>query len=251
LTTEIVDTEENKRKSLIKHLFDDKMLKKLFVHATRVDIADNNLKAEIVAYLLSDGFIELGTGTNRIAFLRNNYVYKVALDRNGFVDNWTEYKRSIESPEYLTKVYECNMLIAVCEYVSVMDLSQFMDNEAPIKEILSILSESYVMDDVGFTDKNYYNWGYRDNGDIVLLDYGYMYPRAGQERALSCPKCGSMLAYNMDYTKFICSNKGCGLDLRVMDVRRRMSLRLENLEDQLISKLNNLDAPTFNEFKIS
>ena len=35
--------------------------------------------------------------------------------------------------------------------------------------------------------KNYENYGYRENGDIVILDLGYIYPKRGNEQALSCP----------------------------------------------------------------
>ena len=66
----------------------------LYYHACRVDIEDNNDKAEMVKELLGDEFQELGSGTNRIAFLYTpgpnrkfrggaGLVYEIALDRRG------------------------------------------------------------------------------------------------------------------------------------------------------------------------
>lgn len=80
--------------SLINQIFSKDMLKMLYYHACRVDISDNNEKAEMVAELLGPEFQELGTGTNRIAFLYTpsaerefrggaGLVYEVALDRRG------------------------------------------------------------------------------------------------------------------------------------------------------------------------
>ena len=65
---------ENGDHSLINAFFDEETLKMLYYHACRVDIADNNDKAEMIRDLLGATFIELGTGTNRIALLHNGVV---------------------------------------------------------------------------------------------------------------------------------------------------------------------------------
>lgn len=80
--------------SLISQIFSKDLLKKLYYHACRVDIADNNDKAEMLAELLGDEFQELGTGTNRMSFLYTpndtrefrggaGLIYVFALDRRG------------------------------------------------------------------------------------------------------------------------------------------------------------------------
>ena len=85
---------DNKVESLINQIFSKEQLKMLYYHACRVDIDDNNDKAEMVSELLGPEFQELGTGTNRIAFLYNpspsrefkggaGLVYEIALDRRG------------------------------------------------------------------------------------------------------------------------------------------------------------------------
>jgi hypothetical protein len=41
------------------------------------------MKAKLCSEILGNEFDEVGTGTNRIAFLHNGVVVKVALDRRG------------------------------------------------------------------------------------------------------------------------------------------------------------------------
>ncbi len=242
--------------SIINQVFPKELLKMLYYHACRVDLEDNNEKAELIRELLGPEFEELGTGTNRISLLYTpnderkfrggaGLVYVIALDRRGFIDNFTEFKRSLEMSQYLVKAYETNMLILVEEYVTLMDRREFIANENGVKAILEDISKSYIFEDIGFDMKNFENWGYRSNGDIVILDAGYIYPLKGNESALSCPKCSGRLAYNRNYTGFICMNSQCKTKYNFLDVRRRMRLDLENLEDQMIAELNHVQMPDF------
>lgn len=86
---DVVETE-----SLINQIFTKEQLKMLYYHACRVDIDDNNDKADLICELLGPEFQELGTGTNRMAFLYTpgpdrefkggaGLVYEIALDRRG------------------------------------------------------------------------------------------------------------------------------------------------------------------------
>ena len=258
----IEDEEEYETGSLINQIFSKDLLKMLYYHACRVDIEDNNDKAEMIAELLGPEFQELGTGTNRIAFLYtpNNdrtfrggagLVFEVALDRRGFIDNFTEFKRSIEAPEYFIKAYECNMLILIEEYVTLMDLNEFTRNENGIKTILDDLSKSYIFEDIGFNAKNYENYGYRSNGEIVILDLGYIYPIKGNEHVLSCPKCRGQLEYTQNFSGFQCKNGQCRTKYNFLDIRRRMNLDLENFENQMISELNKVEMPDFDRLNES
>lgn len=254
LPTAMDNTEETG--SLITQIFNPELLKMLYYHACRVDIEDNNDKAEMIKELLGDEFQELGSGTNRIAFLYTpgpdrefrggaGLVYEIALDRRGCVDNFTEFKRSIEVPEYFVKAYETNMLILVEEYVTLMDKQEFIANENGIKTILEDLSKNYLFEDIGFDLKNFENYGYRSNGEIVILDIGYIYNIKGNERVLSCPKCSGQLAYNQNYTGFICQNNQCRTKYTFLDIRRRMNHDLEDFENQMISSLNHAEMPDF------
>lgn len=90
-----MDNEENMEVgSLINEIFSKDLLKMLYYHACRVDIDDNNTKAEMISELLGPEFQELGTGTNRIAYLYTpsrdrefrggaGLVFEIALDRRG------------------------------------------------------------------------------------------------------------------------------------------------------------------------
>ena len=168
-----------------------------------------------------------------------------------FVDNFTEFKRSIEADEYFVKAYETNMLILVQEYVTLMDEREFTANENGIKVVLEDLAKNYIFEDIGFSLKNYQNWGYRSNGDIVILDLGYVFPIKGNEHVMSCPKCRGQLTYNDNYTGFICKSSQCKTKYNFLDLRRRMSLDLENFENQMISDLNKVEMPDFDRLNES
>ena len=256
-------TQSNEReipKNLIREIFSDEMIRTLFYHCLRVDIPDNNDKAEMIKMLLDPNeFDELGTGTNRIAFLHNGLVCKIALDRRGMVDNLTEFKRSSELPMYLAKCYETNMVINLCEYVSVLDQSQFIVNEEAIKEILKDISKSYLFDDVGYTLKNSYNWGFRESKEypgefeLVILDYGYLYPLIGQnvKELYRCPKCNASLTWDINFTKFKCRGNGCNYQIDPTSIRQRMKLDFEDLENSMISELNHVKMPNLKDIEKS
>jgi hypothetical protein len=223
------------------------MIKMLYYHCCRIDIEDNNDKAEMIEELLGPEFQLLGVGTNRLAFLYRGLVVKVAIDRRGQIDNLTEFKRSSEIPEYSVKVYETNMLISIEEYLTLMDQEEFRENEAGIKEILEDISKAYIFTDIGFTLKNSCNFGYTSQNDIKILDNGYMYPIRGNEDALTCPVCRCQIKYNNNYTSFICSNKECSQKYNFMDIKRRMRFNIEDLENRMIMQLNNLEMPNFDK----
>ena len=248
--------------SLINNIFSKDLLKMLYYHACRVDIEDNNDKAEMISELIGPEFQELGTGTNRIAYLYTpgpdrtfrggaGLVFEFALDRRGFIDNFTEYKRSLECPEYFIKAYETNMLILIEEYVTLMDEQEFVANENGIKTILADLANRYIFEDIGFNLKNYQNYGYRTNGEIVILDLGYIFNIRGNEKIMSCPKCRGELSYNSNYTGFICQNSNCRTKYNFLDIRRRMNLDLEDFENAMISELNKVEMPDFDRLNES
>ena len=251
-----IDT--TKPTNIIRQVFSDDQLKALYYLAMRIDIEDNNDKAEMIKMIVPKDFVELGTGTNRIAFLYNNLVYKIALDRRGFTDNLAEAKRSSELPMYLAKTYETNYLINVAEYVMVIDKDTFVMNEDAIKTILGDIAKEYLFDDVGYSLKNYCNWGSRftPNGEeMVILDYGYLYPLFGQNREdlFRCPKCGSKLQWNPSFTELICTGHDgrdrCSARFRPMDIRRNMKLDFENMEEQMMADFNKLQKPNLNKIE--
>lgn len=143
------------------------------------------------------------------------------------------------------------MLILVEEYVTLMDEHEFTMNENGIKMILEDMANNYIFEDVGFSLKNYQNFGYRTNGDIVILDLGYVFNIKGNENVLSCPKCRGQLVYNQNYTGFVCKNASCKTKYTFLDIRRRMNLDLENFENTMISELNKVEMPDFDRLNES
>lgn len=205
----------------------------LFENAVNQKIVDNNVKADEIVRILGPSFQELGTGTNRIALMKDGYVFKVALDRRGMIDNLAEYKRAAEVPIYLAKCYETNRVVAISEYVNVISLQEYKENRDKIKVVLSNLTSQYVIEDLGLTPKNYCNWGYRDDGSIVALDYAYMYPLAGNPDALRC-SCGGEIVIDNTFTSYHCNNPKCALPYLPMEIRNKMNLDSERMDDMAV-----------------
>jgi hypothetical protein len=197
--------------------------------------SDNNKKADMVLQALNEfkiDFVELGPGTNRFAILIDNYVYKIALDKWGKLDNANEFSMTSELQPYVIKVYNCNDLIAVTEYVTVISREEFAEKKEEILEILGVLSESYLLGDVGYVSKNFMNWGYRDNGELVILDFAYIYRVRGHE--LRC-SCGQVIGYDKDFHNLICFK--CGRKYSFTDIRRKISMDEENANIEMTKQL--------------
>ena len=252
--------------NLINFFLDEEMLMSLLGLCLDYRIRDNNQKAKISSKLLGPDYIELGTGTNRIAFLHNGVVVKVALDRRGLIDNLQEFKRSTEQRNYLSLTYETNFMLNVCEYVDIMDQETFIINEDGIKKILGILSQNYLFDDIGFTLKNSYNWGcrkakpsdgYDDDDldyayDICILDYGYLYPfhsEAEKDRLLRCPICQHKLKWNANFTMLGCQNSNCHYQISPMNLRKHMDLEYDEMENEVLATFNEMKMPSLTKIE--
>lgn len=237
--------EDDAPKSHILQIYDPILLKKLFAHALLIDMDDNNEKVDVIKQLLGDDFAELGPGTNRYGALGpDGYCHKIAIDRRGIVDNITEYKRSPELDWISPKVYETNGVVLVAETVELMTKENFLANKANILTICEELSAFYIFTDIGFATKNFCNWGIRRNGDLVILDTGYLIPRHGNEEAMTCPVCGikHKLDYNSFYTGFVC--KRCSTSFSFIDVYRRLNT---HHDDAVFAQMNGFELPDFSQ----
>lgn len=149
-----------------------------------------------------------------------------------------------------------------------MDQDKFIINEAGIKQILEDMSRSYLFDDIGFTLKNSYNWGCREARlspeerdsyddsdseylyDICILDYGYLYPLHDQkDQLLRCPKCRHKLKWNSNYTMLNCANSQCMLQISPMNLRQRMNLDYEELENRMVTSLSSTKMPNLSKIE--
>jgi hypothetical protein len=201
-------------------------------------VSDNNEKVSFMLDVLNRNNIEydeLGPGTNRLAILIDNYVFKIALDRWGLQDNLNEFTVSQELQPFVVKTYEVNDngLISVCEYITVISREEFENNFEPIRSILGTISESYVIGDVGTIPKNFTNWGYRDNGELVILDFAYIYRVDGNE--ILCSIDQTILEYDKNFHSMLCPK--CKRKYSFMDVRRKIPMEIEKRENELAKQL--------------
>lgn len=211
-------------------------------------ISDCNEKADMISDIMTPlGFVEIGCGTNRIAFRKHNYVFKVALDERGFIDNISEYKRSIEFPQYFMKVYETNREILVCEYCELVSEDYFIAHKDHVKQILEILSNYYIMEDVGLTTKNFCNWGIRTNtnGDevMVLIDNAYFYPIRNKEM-ITC-SCGGRIVPGDDYTYYKCSNSACGSRYNSSEILNMSRFDYDGEDEEAIKMMTENGTETY------
>ena len=205
-------------------------------------ISDNNKKVDKIVAVLNKfevPFVELGAGTNRYAVLIDNYVFKFAMDSEGEKDNWMEFSLTQELQPFVTKAYECNGLVLVSEYVNLVTKSEFASHKEDMRTILSVISQSYLLGDVGTVERNFTNWGYRDNGEWVILDYAYLYRVRGEE--MKCNRrnkegepCQAFLEYDYDYHSLKCPS--CGQKYAFHTIRSRINKEFEDEEVEFVKR---------------
>lgn len=202
------DTNKTTLRSRIKNTFSEELLKLIANICDTKRIDSSQRKMKMLQQLLKRyeiRFDVLGGATNRIALFIDGYAFKFAMDRQGYKDNWMEYALSAELQPYVTKVYETNGYILVAEPVKTMTIDDFRLRKVDILKVLEILSSDYLLGDVGYIKKNFTNWGIRDNGNVVILDFAYCH--RGTEKLFTCQVCGEgMLRYDSTFSHLKCSN---------------------------------------------
>lgn len=207
----------------------------LYVDITKVTMmtdADNNEKGIFIKELLAKynvPYTSLGSGTNRIAVLIEGYAVKIALDKDGMIDNRREMLYSKNLQPYVVKVYECvpTGLIAVTEYVSIFTLDDFHMYQNTMRNILGEISNQFLIGDVGVTGKNYVNWGIRDDGTICILDFAYIYAVQYKLFVCSCSD-DALLKYDNDYVNMRCPR--CGRKYTFGEIRKKVTKAKQEME---------------------
>lgn len=185
----------------------------------------NNQKIKIYREKLDEwgkDYSPIGGGTNRYAFMTDGYIVKIACDEDGKIDNKREFIYSIPLQPYVIKCYEtyADGLMAIFEYVEVFTIDDFWKNTGKMKEILSQIGNQFLIGDVGIDSTNYVNWGFRDDGELVILDYAYIY--SVKFKQFTCPcSPNSILYYDKDFVKLVCNT--CGKVYKFRDIRKRIS----------------------------
>ena len=236
MKTKIVKVDEVKIESLIKKNFSEEFMRKVYdIYSNDyISIVEKTIRFDKIFTEEFGGrkdYRRIGEGTNRFVCLLDNHIIKVAYNYLAFIDNMNELAQAKYKSKYLAQAYETNGIILVSEYVTVMDKEEFLDSQFYIKRILDILAEDqalvdderkfYILGDMGMSEKNYGNWGKRMNGDIVVLDYGYLYQLANDEwkEVARCPICGSSLEYTTDYSELKCTKTECNNKVKYTTLR--------------------------------
>ena len=226
--------QEKKLRSRIKEEFSEEDLDFLNGLIKSPYFDSNNDRADAILFRFRDrGFVELAPATNRFALAKGQYVYKFALDKYGVKDNNNEFNLSVELQPFVTKTYETNGLILIAEYVNLISEREFMDSKENIREMLKILSEDWLFSDVGTIPKNFTNIGFRNDGQLVILDYGYFYRK--DPKILFCESDGAPLVYDENYVNLVCTK--CGRKYNVVDIKYRMDISEEEYEEQKNTKI--------------
>lgn len=215
---------KGRKRSIIKKYFTPEVC--LEMEKVTMQNSSNNAKGIQIEEIMKNHGIpssRLGTGTNRIGFLIDGYAVKIALDKDGKIDNKREFKYSKQLQPYAIKVYEVdrvNGLIAVTEYINCFREGDFMriDVQAKIRNILSELADDFLIGDVGIDSRNFANWGMRKDGSICMLDFAYIY--AISFRTFEC-RCGAMLRYDNDFVDLVCER--CRKKYTFGNIRKKIS----------------------------
>lgn len=263
MKTKIVKVDEVKIESLIKRNFSEEFMRKVYnvyiddcMSIVEKTIAfDKMFTAE---FGNRKDYRRIGEGTNRFVCLLDNHIIKVAYNYLAYIDNMNELAQAKYKPKYLAQAYETNGIILVSEYVTVMDKSEFLENQTPIQNILMKLEadinpyekekgKNYILGDMGMSNKNYGNWGRRMNGEIVILDYGYLYELSYQEwrDVAKCPVCGSSLEYTPDYSELQCTHENCTTKVKYTTLRNTFGYA--NIIENIKYNLNNDKYIKFDE----
>lgn len=241
-------------KSRIHQFFSEDCMKELNKVKRDVLISDNNKKIDLFCAILDKydvPYTELGGGTNRFCIMIDNYAFKIAMDKDGEKDNWMEFSLTQELQPFVVKCYECNGLILVTEYVNLVTRDEFMAAKEEMRLILSYIAQSYLLGDVGTIPKNFTNWGYRDSGEWVILDFAYLYRIRGEE--MKCghvnkagETCDTFLEYDYDYSSLRCPR--CGHKYMFNEIRGRISKEFEEEEVEFVKNLAYVVTQPVTEF---
>lgn len=246
--------------------FTEDQLKLLYVTIARNDIVDNNEKCDMIKRIIGPSFIEIGAGTNRIAFRKSGYVISIALDSRGSTDNNVEFCRAPDLPEYMTWTYESNSMIVIEKYINGYKRKEFHEDIDRINSMMEYVTADFIVDDLCTdSDKNYTNFGYVwenyydektgkyvDARKPVIRDGGYVYRKPKGWKA-TCPYCGSEMHINKGFSYWICYGNSSHIcttaEIRQMMEKSAEKEEIDNIYDRTGVRL--CTAENFSDFLYS
>ena len=173
--------------SKIKSIFPDEALDLLADICDTRRVPSNIEKMRLVVKILhryNITFNMLGGATNRVVVQAGGYAIKIALDDQGYKDNFMEFSLSQEWQPDVTKSYETNGYILVQQCVRLLTKEEWRNRKMEILSILERHSHDYLMGDIGYIETNMANYGITDEGRVVILDYAYCH--RATEQLFSC-----------------------------------------------------------------
>jgi len=147
----------------------------------------------------------VGTGTNRHIVKYDQYVIKIALDKEGIADNKQEWVMSGHLAPDVAEALEISSggHLLVSEYCPAFSTFFEMSTHRPeIEKILTKWSSKYLIGDIGIVGKNYANWGINTSGKPVCIDYAYVFPVGLNIFTCTCGKCS--MTMDSTFSKYKC-----------------------------------------------
>lgn len=137
---------------------------------------------DVISKLMTDdGYKEYDLGTNRMIFLppkslnRKDYVVKIAVDRKGQDSNFREfYNGDLDKRLTFSYAVSENGTVLIQERVTPFDSHLMKEHKNEVVKLLKKLSKKILLVDCKL--ENFKNFGFRKNGDVVLLDHGDTIP---------------------------------------------------------------------------
>ena len=151
---------------------------------------------------------------------------------------------------YVVKTYEIcpTGLLSICEYVTIFTIDEFFKYQTEMREILAEITKGYIVGDVGITSKNFVNWGLRDDGTCVILDYAYIYDVNYKTFLCTCKDEG-LLYYDKDYVNFCCPE--CGRKFSFFQIRKKISRNDQKREIGDVTKKGYICYKETNDLKFN
>ena len=86
-------------------------------------------------------------------------------------------------------------------------------------EILNEINKIYMVGDVGITEKNYSNWAWTDEHELMITDFAYIYDITSNNFKCSCG--GTFNFTDHEFTELQCGK--CGKRIEFQDIRNKIT----------------------------
>ena len=177
--------------------------------------------------LIPKGFKRIAGGTNRYAYINQNYpsiVFKIAIDSMGAKDSPREFVNQFKLRPYCTKVFEVSKYGIIGTFERVNQIRNSVEFFSVAKEIFSVcksfISRDLILEDFGA--KFFLNWGIRRGNGPVILDFPYVYTvdysKLKCNKEINGRRCGGIIDYDEGLNFLHCAK--CGRMYRAREIMK-------------------------------